>query len=144
MDQGRGAAPILVRGIGEKYFRRSMRFVGSIEQTGGLAALGIGFRKIRKREQICRKEDAGEWLGVARRLCKTMIEAAPARTSNVSDDAVHYLAALLVGIEVLVEKMAKKAAALRNSDSVNAMSFGGGFRIVFQVGKEIADSREAE
>src|SRR5580700_3061630 len=73
-----------------------------------------------------------------------MIEAAPASTSDVSDDSVHHLAALLVSIEVLVEKMAKKAAALGDSDGVNAMSLGGGFRIVFQIGKKIADSREAE
>src|ERR1700688_686688 len=73
-----------------------------------------------------------------------MIEAAPASTRDVSNDAVHHLTALLVGIEVLVEKMAKKAAALRDSDSVNAMSLGCGVPIVFQIRKEIADSREAE
>src|ERR1700722_4546764 len=144
MDQGRGAAPVFVRRVGEKYLRRSMRFARSIEQTGGLAALRIGFRKVAEREQICRKEDAGERLGVPRRLRKAMIEAAPASTSDVSDDSVHHLAALLVCIEVLVEKMAKKAAALRDSDGVNAMSFGGGFRIVFQIEKKIADSREAQ
>src|SRR3984957_17265724 len=105
MDQGRGAAPVFVRRVGEKYLRRSMRFARSIEQTGGLVPLRIGFRKVAEREQICRKEEAGERLGVPRRLRKAMIEAAPASTSDVSDDSVHHLAALLVCIEVLVEKM---------------------------------------
>ena len=60
-----------------------------------------------------------------------MIEAAAAGSSDVGDDAIHYLAALLVSVEILVEKMAKKTAALRNSDGVNAMDWRGGMQVVF-------------
>src|ERR1700722_4114783 len=73
-----------------------------------------------------------------------MVEAAPARAGDVSDDAVHHLTALLVGVEVLVEKMAEKAPTLRNSDGIDTMNGRGGLRIVFQVGKEIAHRCKTE
>jgi len=106
--------------------------------------LGIGFRKIGERKKIGRKEEAGERLSVARRLRETMIETASACAGNVSDDAVHHLTALLVGVEILIEKMTEKAPALGNADSVDALNGRCGLRIVFQIGKKIADSSEAE
>ena len=72
-----------------------------------------------------------------------MIETASAGSGNVSDSSVHYLPALFVGVEILIEKMAEKAPALRDSDGINAMNRRGGLRIVFQVREEIANSGEA-
>jgi len=73
-----------------------------------------------------------------------MIEAAAACPGDMRDDSVHHLAALFVGVEVLVEKMAEKAPTLRNAYRVNALHRCGGLRIVFQIGEEIADGGEAE
>ncbi len=113
-------------------------------KPASFAGIRIGFRKIGEGKQICRKENAGERLSVARRLRKTMIEAASARAGDVSDDAVHHLAALLVGVEILVEKMTEKPPALRNTDSVDALYRRRGLRIVFQIGEKIADRSKAE
>src|ERR1700676_445583 len=144
VNQRRGAAPIFVRGVGEEYFRRGVRSVSSVEQTSGLAGLRIGLGKIGERKKIGGKEDAGERLSVARRLRETMIETLSAGTRHGGGDSVLHLPALLVGVEILVEKMAEKAPTLRNSDSVDALYGCRGLRIVFQIGEEIADSSQAE
>src|ERR1700683_3373546 len=100
MNQRCGAAPILVGRICQKKSRRTLGFDRSVKETSGVAALGIGFRKVSEGKQICRKENAGERLSVTRRLGKTMIEAASSSAGDVSDDAVHHLAALFVGVEI--------------------------------------------
>jgi len=40
------------------------------------------------------------------------------------DYAIRHLTALFVGVEILIKKVAKKASALRNSDSINAFHTG--------------------
>src|SRR5271170_1413311 len=76
VNQRGGAAPVLVGRICQKKFRCICGFYRSVKETSGVAALGIGFRKVSEGKQICWKENAGERLSVARRLSKTMIEAA--------------------------------------------------------------------
>src|SRR5438270_1517146 len=67
-----------------------------------------------------------------------MVEASTSRAGYVGDHAIHHLPALLVGIEVLVNKMPKKASALRDCYRINALYRRCCLRIVFQKREKIA------
>src|SRR4029077_12807273 len=73
-----------------------------------------------------------------------MIEAAPSRSRHMRDHPIHYLATLLVGVEILVKKMAEKASALRDPNGISALDRGSSLRIVFQIGKKITHCRQPD
>ena len=62
----------------------------------------------------------------------------------MSEDAIERHAALFVGVESLIEKIAQEAAVLRDAFAVNATGWRDGLRIVFGIGSKIADCGEAE
>src|SRR5579859_1138304 len=68
-----------------------------------------------------------------------MVKASSSRACHVSDHAVHHLTTLLIGIEVLVDKVPQKAPALRNSNGIRSLHRRSGLLIVFQVGEKIAN-----
>src|SRR3954471_24081792 len=67
-----------------------------------------------------------------------MVEASASRSRHVRDYAIHHLPALLIGVEVLIDKVPQKAPALRDSYGVSALYRRCCLRIIFQVRKEIA------
>ena len=83
-------------------------------------------------------------LSVARWLREAVIEAASARAGNVSEDTVDGDTAVLVGVESLIEEVAKKAAVLRNAFNEDAGNRSNSLWIVFRVGSEIAKDSEGE
>src|SRR5258708_7410163 len=115
MNQRCCASPVFIRCVRVKNLRCGFGFCCSVQQPRCFSCLRIGLWNIREREQVRRIENTRHWLRVARRLRKTMVEASASRSGYVSDYAVHHLPALLVSVEDLVNKMAKKAPALRNS-----------------------------
>ena len=84
------------------------------------------------------------WLGVARGLGKTIVEAAASRARHVSQNAVERHAAFFVGVETAVEKVAQEAAVLRDALAINAPR--GKFRAfpVLRVAGQIAHRRKAQ
>jgi len=72
-----------------------------------------------------------------------MIEAAPACARNVGYHAVHHLPALLVRVEILIEKVPEKAPALRYAHGISSLHRSCGLRIIFQIGKKIAHGRQS-
>src|SRR4029077_7790089 len=110
-----GTAPVFVGSIRKENLWRRVRPARSIEKACDFTGLRVGFGEVGVGKQIRREEEAGQGLRVTRGLRETMIETDAAGTSHVRDDTVHDLAALLVGVEVLVEEMAEEAATLRNS-----------------------------
>src|SRR5438105_9254284 len=72
-----------------------------------------------------------------------MVEAASSRTGNMCDLAVHHLAALFVGVEILVNEVPQKASALRNSYGIHAFHRRSGLGIIFQIGKKIPNRRQS-
>ena len=81
---------------------------------------------------------------VAGWLREPVIEAAAAGPGNVRDHPIHHLTALLVSIEVLIKKVAEKAPALRDSDSIDPLYWSNRLRIVFEIRKKVADSRKPQ
>ena len=81
---------------------------------------------------------------VARRLRETVIEATDARTRDVDQQAIENLAAVFIGIETLVNKMAQEAARLRNAQRVSPLRASHRGRIVFEIRDEVAYSRQAQ
>src|SRR5580704_6066054 len=130
VNQGGGAAPIFVGSICQKKLRRILGFDRSVEETACFSCIRVGLRQIREGKKVSGKENAGERLSVPRGLRKPMVETAAARARDVSNDAVHHLAALLVGVKVLVKKVPQKTAALRNANSVDALYGRGGLRLI--------------
>ena len=125
--------------MGEENLRRCVRPVRRIQEAGRFTRFRIVFRNVGIGKQIRREEDARQWLRVARRLREAMIETASAGAGHMGDDAIHDLPALLVHVEVLVQEMAKEAAALRNSYRIDLANRSRRLRIIFKVGQEIAD-----
>src|SRR5258707_15826731 len=110
MNEGSCASPVFIRRVGVKNLRCGMRFDGCVHQACALIGFWIEFRQVGEGEQVSGKEQARHGLGIARWLRKAMIEAATAGAGYVRDHAVHHLAALLVGIEVLIEEVAQETS----------------------------------
>src|SRR5207248_704562 len=92
-----------------------VRAIGAREQRIGNACFGIGRRSVGERKQIDREEDVEELQRVARGLTEPMIERAASGAANLIEDAVEDLASLLIGVEALIQEVAKKSTALRHA-----------------------------
>src|SRR6267143_1134333 len=139
VNQGGASAPVFVGSIGEENLWRRVRPALSIEKACGFTSLRVGFGKVGVGKQIRREEDTGQGLRVTRGLRETMIETAASGASHMRNDTVHDPAALLIGVEVLIEEMAEEAATLRYSHRIDAADRSRGLGIVFKIRKEIAD-----
>ncbi len=81
---------------------------------------------------------------VSRRLCEAIIEAAAARSRHVRENSIERDSSFLVRIETLIEKIAKKAAVLRNAFAIDARGRSDGVTAVLRIGGKIAHGCEAE
>ncbi len=124
VNQRSRTSPILVRSIGKESLRRRMRPARRVQKASRFPRLWVGLGKVGVRKQVGRK-------AVARRLGKAMVEAAPAGAGHMRNHAIHHLASLLVGVEVLVKKMAQESAALRYSYRIHPAYWCRGLGIIF-------------
>src|SRR6185437_7340874 len=92
-----------------------------VQQTCFLAGIRIFFGHVGKREEVRREEETRHGLRVVRRLSKAMIEAASPSARHMGYDAIQHLPALLVGVEILIDKMPEKAPTLGNSNGIGAL-----------------------
>jgi hypothetical protein len=88
VNQRGGAAPVFVRGVGEKYLRDDAFRDGAVEQAAFVSGDRIGFRLVGERKNVRGKEHRGGRLRVARRLSETIVEASAACARDVSEHAV--------------------------------------------------------
>ncbi len=98
-----------------KHLRDGVRSFGLGEQRIGDAGFRIGRRSVGERKQIDREEDVEELQRVARCLAEAMVERPAAGAADLIEDAVEDFAALLVGIEALIQKVAQKSSTLRHA-----------------------------
>ena len=75
----------------------------------------VAQRQVGEGVQIGRVQDGVHRLRVARRLGEAVVEVAPAGAGDVRDQAVEHRAAVLVGVEALVQEVAQEAPALRDA-----------------------------
>src|SRR5262245_61299719 len=73
-----------------------------------------------------------------------MVEAAAPRPRDVGDHPIQNLAALFVGIEVLINEVPQKPPALRDPDSIGALNRRNRLRIVLEIREKISHTRQAE
>src|SRR5260370_6849400 len=73
-----------------------------------------------------------------------MVKTAAAGAGHVSDHTIHHLAALLVGVEVLIKEVAQEAPALRYPYSVNSAHRSHSLGIVFQIGEKVAHRSQSQ
>src|SRR6202521_1035099 len=139
MNQRSGTAPVFIGSIAEENLWRGVRLACSIQKACGFTGLRVSFGEVSVGEHIRREEEAGHGLRVTRGLRESMIETAPARAGHMRNHAVYHLSPLLVGVEVLIEKMAEEAATLRNSYRIDAADRSRGLGIVLEIREEIAD-----
>src|SRR4051794_11417898 len=108
VDEGGAPSPIFVRRVRQEDLRHHVVGPSAIEETAFCSRPRIRRRQIGEWEHVGWKEDRRRWLGIARRLGKTVIEAAAPRACHVREHTVERDAALLVGIEALVEHLAQE------------------------------------
>src|SRR5258707_3132324 len=142
VNQGSGASPIFVGGVGEKDFRYDFYRDGAIEKTCGLCGGGIGFGAIGEREDVGREEHRGSGLRVARRLSEPIVEVAATGACDVGEDAIEGDATFLVGVEALIKEVAQEAAILRDAFAIDARRGGDGVGSMLGVGREVANDGE--
>ena len=92
-----------------------------VEQAAGFSGQGIAFGEIGKGEDVGGEKDGRSRLGVARRLCEAVVEAAPACSGDMGENAIEGDAAVLVRVEALVDEVAQKQAVLRDAFAVDAL-----------------------
>src|SRR5207302_7461664 len=106
--------------VGEK--NRGHDFVSgsAIEQPSFFLRYRIGFELIGKRKNVSRKEDRRSGLCIARRLREAIVEAAAACSRYVRENSIERESSFLIGIEALIQEIAKKSAILRNAFAIDA------------------------
>ena len=115
----------------------------ALEQAACLSGNRIGLGSIGKGKDVGREENRRGGLRVARGLGEAIIEAAAAGSGNVSQNAIERDPSFFVGIEILIEKIAKKAAVLRNAFAVDARRGSDGIGGMFGIGRKVADRSKA-
>src|SRR5690606_33543724 len=86
------------------------------------AAVGIFLHNVAEREDVSWIEEVQVWMGVARGLRETVIEAASPAAGHMRQHAVDRTPALLVLIEPVVEQRPQEAAALRSPEADRALN----------------------
>src|SRR5262245_3543798 len=73
-----------------------------------------------------------------------MIEAAVAAARDMRVDGVEDLPVRFVGVETLIDEVAKVAAGLRNAESQSAFDRGHVVTLVFEIRRQVARRRKAQ
>src|SRR5262245_185788 len=73
-----------------------------------------------------------------------MIEAAVAAARDVRVDGVEDLPVFFVGVEALIDEVAKVAASLRDAESQSAFDRGHVVTLVFEIRRQVARRRKAQ
>ena len=146
VDERGGAAPVFVFRIRVEDLRQQVGRSRVREKAVGDTRLGVALRDIGERKDVRGIEEIQVRVAVPGGLCETVIEAAPARSGNLSDDAIEHLAVAFVPVETVVEVSSEKSAALRNAERQRAVDRPGrnrprAGRRVLQHGDHVANRR---
>src|SRR5215510_10581974 len=117
VNQRRRAPPIFIGRKCVEDFRRGLLFDRQRQNAVFLARLRVGLLQIGERKDVGRIEERREGAGVAGRLGEAMIEATVAASRDVRVDGVENLPVFFVGVEALIDEVAKVAAGLRDAES---------------------------
>src|SRR5437899_6837909 len=144
VNESSGATPIFVRGVGVENLGNDLLRDCCIEQSAFCSCYPVDLGQIGERKDISGKENRRRWLCVARRLREPVIKAAASRASNMGKHTIKCDPSLLIGIEPLIEEIAKETAVLGDSLTVDADCGGDRVRAVLGVGSKVAHRGEAE
>jgi hypothetical protein len=118
VNEGNGASPIFVRGVGVKNLGNGLLRDGCIEQSAFCSCYPVDSGQIGERKDISGKKNRRRWLCVARRLREPVIKAAASRASNMGEHTIECDPSFLICIESLIEEIAKETAVLGDSLTV--------------------------
>ena len=116
----------------------------AIEQAALLVSERINFGLVGERKDVGGKEYGRGRLRIARGLGEAVVEAAAACTGDVREHAIESDAAIFIGIESLIEKIAQEAAILRDAFAEHTRRRRDGVRRVLCIRGEVAYGGEAE
>jgi len=112
VDKRGSASPIFIRSVREENLGDDIFGRRAIEQAAFLVGNRIDLGLIRERKNICVLKYGLSWLRIVRGLRESIVETATARAGHMRQYAIESDAAIFIGIESLIKKIAQESAIL--------------------------------